>query len=85
MKREFDTAKGLTWVDPRTTHADVAKATQKQFAPLRDEQLKTLVLQVKDLCESLGHPMLPAFEAMLATREGIMADHAARKALSVPD
>jgi hypothetical protein len=85
MKREFNEAKGFTWVDVTHTHTDVIVETQQKFSSLRDDQLKALMLQVELLSKKKGVDLHPAFEEALQTREEIMEDHKARKAQAEPD
>lgn len=83
MKRTPD--KHFTWVDPRISVSDVRKQTQEMFVPLRDDQLKALMLQVAKISKSAGVDPDPAFAAALDERAKIMADHASRKAKAEPD
>lgn len=83
MKRTPDSH--FTWVDPRITVSDVRRQTQEMFAPLRDDQLKALMIQVAKISKAAGVDQDPAFAAALDERAKIMADHAARKAKAEPD
>lgn len=85
MRKRFDAAKGLTWVDPTITHSDVRADTRKRFEPLRDEQLKALMVQVAKISEVTGVALDPVFSAALGERAKLMADHATRKASAEPD
>ncbi|MBO9539696.1 hypothetical protein J7643_03790 [bacterium] len=85
MRRQYDAAKGLTWIDPTITHSDVRADTQKRFEPLRDEQLKALMLQVAKISEASGVALDPVFASALEERIRLMADHALRKASAEPD
>jgi len=85
MRKEFDASRGFTWVDPTLTHADVRTETRRRFEPLRDEQLKALMIQVARLSEVAGLGLAPAFAEALEVREAILSDHARRKASAEPD
>lgn len=85
MRKQFDAAKGLTWIDPTITHSDVRADTQKRFEPLRNEQLKALMLQVAKISEAVGVVLDPVFAAALKERARLMEDHALRKASAEPD
>lgn len=85
MKFESSRAGSFSWVDNRKTVADVSAETQQQFVPLRDEQLKALMLQVDKLSREAGVELDPAFKQALKQRAEILADHAQRKAQAEPD
>lgn len=85
MRRQFDAAKGFTWVDPTITVSDVRAETQKRFGPLHDDQLKVLMIQVAKVSADAKVELDPAFAAALEQRAQLMADHAGRKAKAVPD
>lgn len=76
---------GLVQVIKKTSAREVSRETQKKFEPLRDEQLKALMLQVDAIARHVGAPLVPEFVKAMETREGIMQDHRARKARAVPD
>lgn len=85
MRKQYDATRGFTWVDPTLTHADVRTDTRKRFEPLRDEQLKALMIQVAHLSKAAGLELDPAFAEALEVRESILSDHARRKASAEPD
>ena len=83
--KQSEVAPGVFRVRQVTTTTDVSRETQKQFEPLRDEQLKALMLQVAKLSAEAGIELDPKFKTVLEQRTTIMADHVQRKAQAEPD
>jgi len=83
MLKKLDKSKKFNWVLNKQTYSEVSEETQTKFNS--SEQLKALMLQVKELSEKSGVNLLPVFEEQLKLRDAIMEDHKARKANAEPD
>lgn len=85
MQKKFDKKLKVFWKDTLPVVSEVIAETSNKFEILQNEQLKALMLQVKELSEKAGVDLLPVFEEQLKLRDAIMEDHKARKANAEPD